>query len=221
MFTSDGVRVDAAGLPHGRSEIRSQQPVANVVLVHTVMSRKEDVGDSNSAPTKLFSRLALGDAESSPTDLTAATNNYHTNHADKAVQEALNYPEFPAWVKRWLQEPQCKEQWGFARYVDHGDVREKFREQAHIFDDELDNEELCIVDAYKARRAKFPWQITVCMADGRPKARVRDLDELEAPANDDEHKELALAVCELHKHNNMKLLKQKLSIELSLIVSKK
>jgi len=34
-------------------------------LIQMVMSRREDVGDSNSATTKLFSRLALGgDAES-------------------------------------------------------------------------------------------------------------------------------------------------------------
>ena len=60
-----------------------QEPGAIMLLAHIVMLRKEDAGDSNSAPAKMSSRLALGDdAESSPTNLTAATNT-DTNDAKK------------------------------------------------------------------------------------------------------------------------------------------
>ena len=66
-----------------------------MVPVHTVMSRKEDVGDSNSAPAKMSSRLALGDnAESWPTDLTAT----NTDDPDNAVQLALTSLQCPALV---------------------------------------------------------------------------------------------------------------------------
>jgi hypothetical protein len=61
------------------------------------MSRKEDVDDSNSAPAKMSSRLALGDdAESCPTDLTATATN--TDDPDNAVQEALTSLQCPALV---------------------------------------------------------------------------------------------------------------------------
>ena len=46
---------------------------------------------------------------------------------------------------------QGKELWGFARCIDHGDISEKVREQTHVFDNELDDEEPCLVDAHKAR----------------------------------------------------------------------
>lgn len=78
----------------------NQEPVASMVLVHTVMSRKEDVG---SAPAEMFGQLALGDAGSSPADLTSATT-ADVDDQDKAVQEALNSPQCPTWAKRWLQE---------------------------------------------------------------------------------------------------------------------
>lgn len=211
-----------------------------MVPVHTVMSRKEDVGDSNSAPAKLFSRLALGnDAESSPTDSTVATNTDTNDQGqDKAVQQALNSSQCPVWAKQWLQETQGEEQWGFARYIDHGDIREKLREQDRLFDHELDEEEPRLVDAYKARTAKLAkaqhkrigygkalsrqfrlqgmtWpQPSVDKAQSawdteRQKARVRDLAELEAQAEDDGDTELDLTAEELRKHDDMELLKQK------------
>lgn len=206
-----------------------------MVLVHTVMARKEE--DVGSAPAEMFSRLALGDdAQSSPADLTSATMN--TDKQDKAVQDALDSPQCPAWAKRWLQETQGKEQWGFARYIDHGDIREKLREEEHLFDDELDEEEPRLVDAYKARTANLvraqhkqigygkalskqfrlqgmTWpQSSVDKAQSaweteNEKARVRDLDELEAQAEEDEDNELGLTGDELRKRDNMELIKQK------------
>jgi hypothetical protein len=207
-----------------------------MVLVHTAMSRKKD--DVGSAPPEMFSRLALGDddAESSPADLTSAT--IITDEQDKAVQEALDSPQCPAWAKRWLQETQGQEQWGFARYIDHGDIREKLREKDHLFDDELDEEEPRLVDAYKARTARLvaaqhkrigygkalsrqfrlqgmTWpQSSVDKAQSAweaedEKARSRDLEELEAQEKDDEDNELDLTADELRKRDNMELLKQK------------
>lgn len=52
-------------------------------------------------------------------------------------------------------EIQGEEQWVFACYINHSNVREKFREQAQIFDDELDDEEPRLVDAYIAKTAKL------------------------------------------------------------------
>lgn len=115
-----------------------------MVLVHTVMSRKED----GSAPAEMSRQLALGDAESSPADLTSATTN--TN-----IQEALGSPQCLVWAKQWLRETQGQEQWGFARYIDHGDIRERLREENHLFEDELDEEEPRLVVAYKDRTAKL------------------------------------------------------------------
>jgi hypothetical protein len=204
-------------------------------LVHTAMMLgKEDVG---SAPAEMFSRLALGDdAESSPADLTSATTDM--NDQDKVVQDALDSPQCPAWAKRWLHETQGKEQWGFARYIDHGDIREKLRKEDHLFDDELDEEEPRLVDAYKARTAKLvsaqhkqigygkalsrqfrlqgmTWpQSSVDKAQSAweaedDKSRARDLQELEVQAEEDEDNELDLTADELCKRDNMELLKQK------------
>lgn len=56
-------------------------------------------------------------------------------------------------------EIQGEEQWVFACYINHSNVREKFREQVQIFDDELDDElddeEPRLVDAYVAKTAKL------------------------------------------------------------------
>jgi len=204
-----------------------------MVLVHTEMSRKEDVG---SAPAEMSSRLALGDADSSPPDLTAATTNM--NDQDNAVQGSLDSPQCPAWAKRWLRETQGEEQWGFARYIDHGDIREKLREKDHLYDDELDEEEPRLVDDYKARTAKLAKAAHKRMGYGKAlsrqfrlqgmtwpqssvdkaqstwetengQARDRDLDKLEAQAEEDEDDDLDLTADELRTRDNMELLKQK------------
>lgn len=64
---------------------------------------------------------------------------------------------------------QGEEQWVFACYINQSNVREKFREQAQIFDDELDDElddeEPRLVDAYIAKTAKLCLQSAVCMRD--------------------------------------------------------
>ncbi|GAB7323646.1 hypothetical protein MBLNU13_g07126t1 [Cladosporium sp. NU13] len=92
-------------------------------------------------------------------------------------------------AKRWLRDTPGKEQWGFARYINYGDIREKFREQPHIFDNELDDEWPCLMEDEKAT--------------------VRDLSGLEAQVNNDEDNELGLTADKLHKYDNMDLLKQK------------
>lgn len=99
----------------------------------------------------MSSRLALGDnAESSPTDLTAATN-IDMNDARKALQEALTSPQYPVWAKQRLRETRSEEQWGFAPYTDHSDMREKLFKQDRLFGDELDEEELRLVDIPQVR----------------------------------------------------------------------
>jgi len=211
-----------------------------MVLVHTVTLAREDVGDSHSKTPALAesSRLALGHAESSTPDLTVAATTDQANVADKAVQRALNSPQCPEWAKRWLRETQGKEQWGFARYIDHGDIRKSLGDEDRLEDYEIDRKEPRLVDAYKARTESFvkaehkrigygralsrqfrlqgmTWpQSSVDNAQCRwetkeERARIRDLDELEAQAEEDGDTELDLDGDELRERDNMELLKQR------------
>ncbi|GAB7323645.1 hypothetical protein MBLNU13_g07126t2 [Cladosporium sp. NU13] len=90
-------------------------------------------------------------------------------------------------AKRWLRDTPGKEQWGFARYINYGDIREKFQRGRRG----------CVDKAQSA------WE----MED--EKATVRDLSGLEAQVNNDEDNELGLTADKLHKYDNMDLLKQK------------
>jgi len=217
----------------------SHEPIAIMVLVHTVTLAKRNVDDSVSdtqAPAG-SSKPALGDAESTPADLTAAATTT-TSAGDDVVQDAFDSSKCPEWAKRWLQETQGKAQWGFARYIDHGDIRKRLREEDRLFDSEIDKQEPRIVNAYKARTEKFvkaehqrigygkalsrqfrlqgiTWpQSSVDNAQCRwdtkvERARIRDLDDIEAQAEEDEDNELDLDSDELRRRDDLELLKQK------------
>lgn len=196
---------------------------------------KKDGGESvNGMPPSQTERQALGNAEPPASDLTFAT----TITDDNAGQEALDPPHYHAWAKRWLQGTQGKEEWGFVRYIDQGDIRKQLHDEEHLFSREIDVKAPRVVNAYHTRtnkviestferagyveavatRFKFQdleWPQSQVDEDQlrwdkrEARANKRDLKKLEAQGENGADEELDLDDRSLRRRDDLELVMQK------------